>query len=318
RACTTCSRHGGGWARPIGSSCCARSIARCPPPIPRAATCGPASARRSRGRWSPCRAVASGSASQRSAARRRGAAARGCAGAGVRVGGAGLIEGVPEDPLAAWMEKRRAFRGVFPRPAPELAQALRGLAARDTIVVTERDAIATLAREYDAANLRFLAQPAFEAELYAWLRLVPSHPGWDRDGLTAPCLALSPIEARAAHLLLRPAVLPWLRRTGLAGALMSEAAAIRSAAAVVLFAPLRSEDAFHVGRRFHRLWLDVTRGGAALCPFSSLADHEPTAREVERRFAIPAERRLANAFRVGVAPGEPAKSPRLPVGELIV
>src|SRR5262249_24928604 len=66
----------------------------------------------------------------------------------VRVAVARLIEGVPEDPLAAWMEKRRAFRGVFPRPAPELAQALRGLAARDTIVVTERDAIATLAREY--------------------------------------------------------------------------------------------------------------------------------------------------------------------------
>jgi len=235
-----------------------------------------------------------------------------------RVAVARLIENVSEDPLAAWTVKRRAFRGVFARPTPEIAAALAALASDDVRVVTQPDAIATLAREYDAANAGFLAQPAFEAELYSWLRLVPSHPGWKRDGLTAPCLALSTLEARAGHLLLRPTVFPWLRRAGLTGALMSEARAIRSAAAVILFAPLRAQGAFDVGRRFHRLWLEVTRAGCALCPLSSLADHEPTAREVERRFAIPPERRLTNAFRAGVASAEPASSPRLPVDELIV
>lgn len=245
--------------------------------------------------------------------------AGGYAGQGlVRVATARPIRGVAEDPLAAWTVRRRAFRGLFARATPGIVEALRALAADDVRVATEPEAIAGLAREYDTANLGFLAAPGFAAELYSWLRLVPSHPDWSRDGLTAPCLALSPIEARAGHVLLRPSLFPWLRRTGLAGALLSEARAIRSAAAVILFAPLRSEDAFDVGRRFYRLWLEITRAGAALCPLSSLADHEPAAREVERRFGIPPERRLVNAFRVGVAPGEPARSPRLPVDELIV
>jgi len=236
----------------------------------------------------------------------------------VRVAVARVVDGVTEDPLAAWMGRRRAFRGVFARPTTELIERLGPLAADDVNVVTDVAAIAWLARAYDAANSGFLSQPAFEAELYSWLRLAPTHPGWDRDGLTAPCLALSPLEARAAQVLLRPAVFPWLRRAGFAGALLSEARAIRSAAAVLLFTAPRGEDVFHTGRRFHRLWLEVTRAGAALCPLSSLADHEPTAHEVGRRFGIEAGRRLVNAFRVGVAPGEPAASPRLPVTELIV
>jgi hypothetical protein len=241
------------------------------------------------------------------------------AGAGLaRVAVARLVDGASEDPLAAWVPRRRAFRGVFERATPEQVERLRSLAADDVSVVTETDGIAWLARAYDAANLGFLAQPAFEAELYSWLRLVPSHPGWDRDGLTAPCLALSPLEARAAKVLLRPEVFPWLRRAGLAGVLLSEARAIRSAAAVLLFTAPPTDDAFHIGRRFHRLWLEVTRAGAALCPLSSLADHEPTALEVGRRFGIEPGRRLVNAFRVGVDRGEPAASPLLPVADLIV
>ena len=229
-----------------------------------------------------------------------------------------LVEVAAEDPLAAWTAERRAFRGRFRPATPDVVHALQKLETSEARVVTAPRDIVELARAYDTANLGFLANPAFEAELYACLRLLPSHPDRERDGLTAPCLELSPLEARAGHTLLRPGVFRWLRRAGLAGTLLSEAAALRSAAAVILFTPPREEDPFHVGRHFYRLWLELTRAGCRLCPLSSLAGHEPTARDLERRYAIPAERRLANAFRVGVAPHEPARSPRLPVDELIL
>jgi hypothetical protein len=229
-----------------------------------------------------------------------------------------LMDDVAEDPLAQWAERRRAFRGVFAHASHDVVRAIQGLEAEDARVITAGGDITRLARAYDAAHLGFLARPEFEAELYEWLRLLKSHPDRDRDGLTAPCLALSPFQAWLGHQLLRPDRFRWVRRFGLAGALLSEAVPIRSAAALILFAPPREDDPFYAGRRLYRLWLEVTRVGCALCPLTSLADDESTARDIARRFAIPAVRRLANVFRVGVAPREPGRSPRLPVDELIV
>lgn len=229
-----------------------------------------------------------------------------------------LVNGAKEDPLAAWTEERRTYRGPFQRVSPDVMHALQKLESSDARVVTAPRDIVGLARTFSALHRKSLVNPAFQAELYSWLRLRRSHPGWERDGLTAPCLTLSPFRAGIGSLVLRPSVFPWLRRTGLTGALLSESQAILSAAAVVLFAPLREDDAFLVGRRFYRLWLELTQAGCHLCPLSALAQHEPTARDLERRFAIPAERRIANAFRVGVARHAPARSPRLPVDELIL
>ena len=231
---------------------------------------------------------------------------------------AALATGGAPDPLAGWVGRRRAYRGRFRRASAETRSRLRGLEAADVRVVGDRAEIAALARAYDAASVHFLGREEYEAELYHWMRFLPSHPHWNRDGLTAPCMALSPLEARLAGWLLRPSVFGLVKRLGLARAVVSEAAAIRSAAAALLFCPPRAFDPFRVGRRFYRLWLQVTAAGCALCPLSALADHAPTASALEAHYRVAPERRIANAFRAGVAPGEPARSPRLPVEELIV
>ena len=241
------------------------------------------------------------------------------AGAGLAlVATAALARGDAPDPLAEWVGRRRAYRGRFRRPDAQVRGQLAGLEADDARVIADAAGIAALARAYDGASVHFLSRRDYEAELYRWMRFLPSHPDWKRDGLTAPCMALSPLEAGLAHWLLRPSIFTFVQRLGLARVVVSEAAAIRSAAAVILFCPPRAFDSFHVGRRFYRLWLQVTAAGCALCPLSALADHVPTASALEGRYRIPADRRVANAFRAGVAPVEPAASPRLPLEELIV
>jgi hypothetical protein len=109
-----------------------------------------------------------------------------------------------------------------------------------------------------------------------------------------------------------------MKRLGAGKALVSESAQTRSAGAVLLFVPARSTSDFDVGRRFYRLWLEVTAAGLCLAPMSALADSPEHNAALCARYAVPAERRLANVLRVGVAPSEPARSPRLPAGELAV
>jgi nitroreductase len=229
-----------------------------------------------------------------------------------------IEEGGTTDPLARWVGERRAWRGRFAAADARALRFLEALAEPDLRVLTDPAGNAALARAYDAASVHFLSREAYLAELYRWMRFAPSHPDWDRDGLNAACMALGAIEARAASLLLRPVIFRGIQRLGLAGAVVSEGAAIRSAAAVILFCPLRALDPFAVGRRFYRLWLELTAAGLALCPLSAVADHEPSRAALEQRHRVPAERRVANALRVGVAPRAPARSPRLPVEELIV
>lgn len=229
-----------------------------------------------------------------------------------------LVEGDAEDPLGLWVSERRAYRGRFAVPTPEIVAGLHALAADDAQVITGPRVLHQLARQYDVASLHFLGRANYEAELYRWMRFRPSHPNWNRDGLNAACMAVSAVEARVAELLLHPRVFARIRRLGVVKALVSEARPIRSSAAVILYCPLRSADPFDVGRRFYRLWLEVTAAGCALCPLSALADHPPTATALQVQFVVDPRRRIANAFRVGVAPSEPARSPRLPIDELIV
>jgi nitroreductase len=132
-------------------------------------------------------------------------------------------------------------------------------------------------------------------------------------------MALSGVERAAASVLLRPRVFQLLKRVGAARAVVSEAAQIRSASTILLFAPRRDLGDFAVGRLFYRVWLEVAAVGAGMVPMSALAD-SPAARErLAREHGIPAARRLANVFRVGGLPSEgAARSPRLPVDELLV
>lgn len=221
------------------------------------------------------------------------------------------------DPLAPYVSERRSYRGRFTRRgARELASA-RLVEADDVHVIDDALDIRLSSRSHDAATWRFESQPAYHAELWSWLRLWRRDPRWRRDGLNADCLSLSLVERLAAMALLHPVVFSALGQLRLARFLVSEATPVRSAIALVLFMPRRGDAAFDVGRRFYRLWLEITAAGLHAAPMSASAD-DPVAR-AQYDSRIPEDRRLANVLRVGHAPaGGVAESYRLPVGELLV
>jgi len=229
--------------------------------------------------------------------------------------------GVPPDPLGEAVPRRAAYRGTFAKTDPAALDRLEaGVAPTGTIVVRERDRIRDLANLADRAGAEFLLDPRYWAETWGWLRLSRSHAGWDRDGLNAETLALSGIERMLGGVLMAPPRFEMMRRMGLAGSLISERSKIESAGVLLLFTAPLGEDPFQTGRAFYRTWLEVTAGGLALCPISVLADSKATNAEIRGAFAIPAERRLVNVFRVGAPPKYfPARlTPRLPAGELIL
>ena len=241
--------------------------------------------------------------------------------AGERVAWLPIERGATPDPLAAAVARRAAYRGTFaPTSAATLDALERRVAPTGVVVVRDRARIEELAKLADQASAEFLSDPRYWPETWRWLRLSRSHPDWDRDGLNAEALALSGIERALGRGLMAPPAFEWMRRLGLAGALISERAKIASAGALLLFTAPTTEDPFKIGRAFYRRWLEVTDGGLALCPISVLADSKRSNAEIRRAFSLPSDRRLVNVFRVGAAPpGFPARlTPRLPAAELIV
>lgn len=110
-----------------------------------------------------------------------------------------------------------------------------------------------------------------------------------------------------------------LDRIGLAGALVAEAAVVRSASAVALFHRPANEAPFDTGRRFHRVWLSFTQAGLSAAPMAVLADDTKARESLQADFGIGGERRLITAFRLGVAPARDlAAKPRLGLDALIV
>ena len=222
------------------------------------------------------------------------------------------------DALAAFVSKRHAFRGKFGPPRADDLEVLSALDAADVMLVGA-NGLNALARLHDDATWAYESRPEYHRELWSWLRLSRRHPSYHRDGLNADCLALSAPERWVASKLLQPARFAWLSRLGLARHLVSESAPVKSASAALLFCPRRDAAAFDVGRRFYRLWLEVTALGFHLAPMSASADHTPTRAALESAHRVPADHRIANVFRVGrIPPGEVAVSPRLPVDELLV
>jgi hypothetical protein len=224
----------------------------------------------------------------------------------------------PPDPLAAFVLQRRAFRGKFGTSRADDVAVLSALDGADVRLV-DADALNALARLHDDATWSYESRPDYHRELWSWLRLSRRHPSYHRDGLNADCLALSAPERWAASVLLHPTRFAWLSRLGIARFLVSESAPVRSASAALLFCPRRDAAAFDVGRRFYRLWLEVTALGFHLTPMSASADHAPTRALLESAHRVPSDRRIANVFRAGRIPDdEVAVSPRLPVDELLV
>lgn len=241
------------------------------------------------------------------------AEAEGC----VPVARARVTSGGAVDPLAPQVMERRSYRGAFTRRgARELASA-RTVEADDVHVMDDAMDIRLSSRSHDAATWRFESKREYHAELWSWLRLSRRNPRYERDGLNADCLALSTPERLAAIVLLHPVVFGFLARARVARHLVSEAAQVRSAIALVLFMPRRTDAAFDVGRRFYRLWLEITAAGLHAAPMSASVDDPVTRAQYDS--LVPPDRRLANLLRVGHAPvGTVAESCRLPVGELLV
>lgn len=218
------------------------------------------------------------------------------------------------------IEGRATWRGPFLPATPEQGEALGKLAAEadDLRIVTSPQDMSDAARLCDLASMHMLRDDAHRAELLHWMRLSTSHPDFARDGLNRDALGLTPIAAFGARLVLGP-LFRTLDRFWLAKPLLSEAAKMRSAAALALFHRPSGEDRLETGRAFYRAWLLMERFGLAACPISALADWPQSNVALAEAHGLPLSRRLVNVFRLGV-PGRAGRRDiaRLPVDELIV
>jgi len=229
-----------------------------------------------------------------------------------------VSDGADEDPLAPYVAHRRSYRGKFDTASGRDIASLRQLQQNDAIVLTDRAVIRQLAASYDIAAWKFESRADYHRELWSWLRLSSDDARWHRDGLNADCLSLSPMERSAAARLFGPRAFRILSTIGVGRMLISEAAKIRTASAIIVFAPLSSTSAFDAGRRFYRLWLEITSIGLHAVPMSACADDPETNSAIAAMISLSPSRRIVNLLRAGRAKAEPALSPRLPVDELIV
>lgn len=223
------------------------------------------------------------------------------------------------DPLAPFLTRRRTYRGKFTSDRGGTALDALAQAAPDLTVLRDRTDIDHVARLNDQAGLGAFRHSGFRAELLAWMRLSPRDPLWSVDGLNARAMEMSGFEALGAGLVLKPVVFELLDRLGLAGALTGEAAVVNSSAAVALFHRPAGEPPFETGRRWHRVWLEMTRLGLSAAPMTVLADDETAASALTARFGQPPGARMITAFRIGKIDDDALPPPaRRAVADLIL
>lgn len=216
------------------------------------------------------------------------------------------------------VDRRASWRGAFLRPSDPSALDRLERASPDLVLVRGEPEIRRIAALGDDASMHFLRDVRHRRELLQWMRLTRAHPQWDSDGLSAEAMALSPIEARAAGLVLGP-LFGMLDRVGLARILLSERAKTAGAPAIALFFRPRGEAALDSGRAFYRAWLEFERHGFAACPISVLADWEETNRLLSAQYSPSADLALLSVFRIGERPaGSRMGRSRKPSEALIV
>ncbi|WP_423603741.1 hypothetical protein [Sphingomonas sp. MS122] len=217
-------------------------------------------------------------------------------------GALAAIRTAPDTPAALpEVESRATWRGNFaPLPDPSALDRIEAECA-DLLLVRGSEAIARVAALGDDTSMHFLRDDAHRRELRQWMRLTRAHPDWAHDGLNADAMALNPIEARAAGLVLGALFGP-LDRIGLTSTLLSERAKTASAAAIALFVRPAGESPIETGRAFYRAWLAIERHGLAACPMSVLADWGETNGLLATEHGVPAGRALISVFRIGLRP----------------
>ena len=219
-----------------------------------------------------------------------------------------IADGATPDPLAFEVERRHTWRRRF---APATERQLAALGALEDIAIA-RDAEHP-ARLHDQCAAAFLAQPDYQQELFGWLRFSNDA----EDGLTPECLGLSSLESAAARVLFRPGVFSRLASHGWHAPFVSEATRLRTASALLVLHRPVDEHGIETGRRFYRLWLELTRLGLAACPMSALADTPAVAAELQARHRIAHGRRIINVFAIGVATSPAARSARRRVIDIV-
>ena len=228
--------------------------------------------------------------------------------------------GVP-DRLAPHVSHRATWRGRF-EPASQTALDALSECARNQSAVLVRDhrSLAMVARLMGPSGPSFTVEDRYWRETWTWLRLSPAHPMWNRDGLNGEALHLSALGRAGARLFMSPTVFGTLRTLGLAQALVSEEPQVKSASALLVLVAPDTEDPFEAGRRFYRIWLEVTAQGLALCPMSVLADAPETQAALRSLWKVPSGRRIVNVLRIGRAPAQNAGAltARIPAEELVL
>jgi hypothetical protein len=101
--------------------------------------------------------------------------------------------------------------------------------------------------------------------------------------------------------------------------LLAEGGKVATAAAVVIFHRPRTETPFDSGRHFYRLWLQIEAADFGAAVLAALADDPKAAQAIAGFAAIPPDRRVVSAFRIGRRPaGRIAPRARLRIEDVLV
>ena len=242
-----------------------------------------------------------------------------------------IVDGLPEilisttpsnapDTLVHAMEQRVTWRGGFSPATAKTIAAIHDICenSSDAVAIFDKKEIAWFASFNDEASLAFFRNASYRGELLDWMRLSKKHKNWERDGLNAQALNMSPFEAAGAKIVLRKPLFELCDRLHIAGALVSEKEATLSSSAIVIFHRQVGEDPVTSGAAFYQLLLKFALAGVMAWPMAVVADSPPHRQMLASRYALTEDRRIINAFRLGIMP--PTAKPkrvRLPVSELV-
>lgn len=230
-----------------------------------------------------------------------------------------VTDGATPDQHLPCVDMRRTWRGLFSPAVDVSLDALKNAYAQNVVFIEDTAGLAQVADLNDSASLDFFKNKSFLSEMRAWMRFSPRHKNWSRDGMNAPSMAMSWWEARIAAQLLRPQVFAVIERMGLARAVISDEAKIKSAAATVLFCRPKSESLFDKGRALYRFWLDITAQGLHACPMAALSDTPQAESVLRRTYNISPDLDMVMALRIGRVDNAPHVSrSRLPIHETIL
>ncbi len=228
----------------------------------------------------------------------------------------------PDPSLYRMIPIRRTSRlpyGREPIGADDLAAISAAVAPPCSLAILERpDDVMAVRRLVAEATVEQLRERAVSAELYEWVRFSRRDRRWFRDGLNAACLGWSRAEAAVLRVLLSPRALrlggsPLARFLG--GDLAKNAPEAPALALLIVDGDSAARR-IEAGRSLQRAWLTAASRGLATHPISAAVDQPGTRPAVLARFGVPEGWSHVNLFRLGIS-GESARSPRLPVDEIL-